>query len=148
MCILACVGHYQCARRQYQGGPGGHRRPIHPRTVRPPMSPIPALTRLYNVIVCPRSAYAVQLLLRLDRPDLAQQRLVLMKSVDEDSVLTQLATAWVDTRMVRTPPPDPCLTERRWWVVYVGSICVNPQCVCVCHCMVCLTGGTEVCRYI
>eukprot|EP00602_Paraphysomonas_sp_CaronLab_P006060 CAMPEP_0185018718 /NCGR_PEP_ID=MMETSP1103-20130426/1390_1 /TAXON_ID=36769 /ORGANISM="Paraphysomonas bandaiensis, Strain Caron Lab Isolate" /LENGTH=300 /DNA_ID=CAMNT_0027548655 /DNA_START=60 /DNA_END=962 /DNA_ORIENTATION=- len=44
------------------------------------------------------SAYAVQLLLRMDRPDLAQQRLALMKSVDEDSALTQLATAWVSMR--------------------------------------------------
>ena len=47
-----------------------------------------------------RSAYAVQLLLRMDRVDLAQQRLALMKSVDDESILTQLATAWVNMRLV------------------------------------------------
>lgn len=47
-----------------------------------------------------RSAYAVQLLLRMDRVDLAQQRLALMKSVDEESALTQLAAAWVNMRLV------------------------------------------------
>lgn len=39
------------------------------------------------------AAFAVRLLLRLDRPDLAQQRYAIMKSADEDGSLTQLAGA-------------------------------------------------------
>jgi hypothetical protein len=41
----------------------------------------------------------------MDRVDLAQQRLALMKSVDEESALTQLAMAWVHMRAVRCLPP-------------------------------------------
>jgi hypothetical protein len=40
----------------------------------------------------------------MDRVDLAQQRLALMKSIDEESVLTQLSTAWVMMRAVSSPP--------------------------------------------
>lgn len=36
----------------------------------------------------------------MDRVDLAQQRLALMKSIDEESTLTQLAAAWVNMRLV------------------------------------------------
>eukprot|EP00603_Paraphysomonas_imperforata_P000988 CAMPEP_0114428968 /NCGR_PEP_ID=MMETSP0103-20121206/9223_1 /TAXON_ID=37642 ORGANISM="Paraphysomonas imperforata, Strain PA2" /NCGR_SAMPLE_ID=MMETSP0103 /ASSEMBLY_ACC=CAM_ASM_000201 /LENGTH=299 /DNA_ID=CAMNT_0001598249 /DNA_START=47 /DNA_END=946 /DNA_ORIENTATION=+ len=45
------------------------------------------------------AGYAVQLLLRLDRPDLAQQRYALMKSADEDGSLTQLAGAALNLRL-------------------------------------------------
>jgi hypothetical protein len=47
-----------------------------------------------------RASFAVQLLLRLDRPDLAQQRFALMKSADEDGSLTQLAGAALHLRLV------------------------------------------------
>lgn len=36
----------------------------------------------------------------MDRVDLAQQRLALMRSIDEESTLTQLAAAWVNMRLV------------------------------------------------
>jgi hypothetical protein len=58
------------------------------------------LSLLPSLIPLHRSAYAIQLLLRMDRVDLAQQRLALMKSVDEESALTQLAMAWVNMRLV------------------------------------------------
>jgi coatomer protein complex subunit epsilon len=45
------------------------------------------------------ASYAVQLLLRLDRPDLAQQRHAIMKSADEDGTLTQLAGAALNIRL-------------------------------------------------
>lgn len=43
------------------------------------------------------SALAIQLMLRIDRPDLAQQRLSSLKQRD-DGVLSQLASAWVNIR--------------------------------------------------
>jgi len=45
------------------------------------------------------AAYSIQLLLRLDRLDLAQQRFALMKTSDEDGTLTQLAGASLNLRV-------------------------------------------------
>lgn len=47
-----------------------------------------------------RRALLVQLYLRIDRLDLAQKEVKQMKSVDEDNVLTTLATAWVNLETV------------------------------------------------
>lgn len=43
----------------------------------------------------------IQLYLRIDRLDLAQKQLKTMKSIDEDNILSQLATAWVNISTVR-----------------------------------------------
>lgn len=68
-----------------------------------------------------RAGYAVQLLLRLDRPDLAQQRYALMKSADEDGSLTQLAGAALNLRLVSHVISDwlSCV----FWKVTLSSIC-------------------------
>lgn len=42
-------------------------------------------------------ALLVQLYLRIDRIDLAEKQLKIMKSQDEDSILTMLSTAWINT---------------------------------------------------
>ncbi|KAJ1430982.1 vesicle coat complex COPI, epsilon subunit [Ochromonadaceae sp. CCMP2298] len=44
-------------------------------------------------------ALMVQLYLRIDRLDLAQKELKMMKAVDEDNTLSMLATAWVSLAM-------------------------------------------------
>ena len=41
----------------------------------------------------------VQLFLRTDRLDLAQKGVKTMKAMDEDSILSMLAAAWVNTAM-------------------------------------------------
>jgi hypothetical protein len=47
-----------------------------------------------------RHALLIQLHLKINRSDIAQKQLKTMKGVDEDSVLTMLATAWVNMSIV------------------------------------------------
>lgn len=45
-------------------------------------------------------AFMVQILLKMDRPDLARQQLAALKSFAEDASIAQLAEAWVNLYMV------------------------------------------------
>ena len=49
-----------------------------------------------------RRALLVQLYLRMDRFDLAENQVKAMKASDEDSTLTMLASAWTNLSSVRT----------------------------------------------
>jgi Coatomer epsilon subunit len=42
-----------------------------------------------------RGALLIQLYIRIDRLDLAEKHLKVMKSADEDSTLSMLASAWI-----------------------------------------------------
>ena len=50
--------------------------------------------------VC-RLALSVQLLLRIDRPDLAEAQLKSMATIDDEAALTQLSTGFVYLALVR-----------------------------------------------
>jgi coatomer protein complex subunit epsilon len=54
-----------------------------------------AIELLHRGLNIEHSAFLVQLYLKIDRPDLAEKQLKLMKSVDEDCTLSMLCTAWV-----------------------------------------------------
>lgn len=49
---------------------------------------------------CYRSALLVQLYIRIDRLDLAESQVKVMKNADEDSTLSMLAGAWTNLSMV------------------------------------------------
>ena len=49
---------------------------------------------------CDRSALLVQLYIRIDRLDLAESQVTVMKNADEDSTLSMLAGAWTNLSMV------------------------------------------------
>lgn len=58
------------------------------------------VVRNYGCWCYDRHALIIQLYLRIDRLDLAQKQLKTMKSLDEDSILSMLATAWVNLSIV------------------------------------------------
>jgi hypothetical protein len=48
------------------------------------------------LLCCPcRLALCVQVYLKMDRPDKAEQQVKAMSAIDDDATVTQLATAWV-----------------------------------------------------
>jgi hypothetical protein len=55
----------------------------------------------YHLLCSCRLGLTVQLLLRIDRPDLAEQRLKAMQAIDDEAALTQLSTAFVYLALVR-----------------------------------------------
>eukprot|EP01038_Epipyxis_sp_PR26KG_P008293 gene8293-11223_t len=59
-----------------------------------------------NGISMEHYALIVQMSLKIDRLDLAQAKLKLMKSVDEDSPLTMLASAWINMSVGVNKPQD------------------------------------------
>jgi hypothetical protein len=61
-----------------------------------------AIKSVRNAANMEQHALLVQLYLRMDRLDLAQKQVKQMKSLDEDGVLTMLASAWTTLAAVRT----------------------------------------------
>lgn len=69
---------------------------------------------LHNICMTVRGALLIQLYIRIDRLDLAEKHLKVMKSADEDSTLSMLASAWIALSSVSLTSPSyrtvPCST--------------------------------------
>uniref|UniRef100_A0A0K0DY06 Coatomer subunit epsilon n=1 Tax=Strongyloides stercoralis TaxID=6248 RepID=A0A0K0DY06_STRER len=81
-----------------------------------------ALRLLNNCDSLEGQATMVQVLLKIDRIDLAMKKLKEMQEIDEDATITQLASAWVNTALGKEKLKDAFYTYQELIDKYGGTV--------------------------